>query len=264
MPFPSIPAGVSPWVYFLCIAVAVMILGIAKGGFGGGGGILAIPLIALVIGPAKMLGTILPLLILCDLFSNLHYIGAYDRPRLRNLLIGAVGGVIAGSIILLLLRGMPPATFGRVMNLIIGGLCLAVVAMQAWRLTGRQLPTLPPHPASAMTVGLAAGTVSTINNSAGPIMTVYLLQEKLPKRLMVGTLLLYTLIINCTKVPTYLAMGLITRQTLHDSIWFLPLIPLGTLAGAWMNKRVPEKPFAAIVYTAAGVAAAAMIYKAVL
>jgi uncharacterized membrane protein YfcA len=113
-----------------------------------------------------------------------------------------------------------------------------------------------------MSIGLAAGTVSTINNSAGPILTIYLLQEKLPKRLMVGTLLLYTVIINCTKLPTYIAMGLITRQTLHDSIWFIPLIPAGTLIGAWMNKRVPEKPFAAIVYIAAAAAAGAMIYKA--
>lgn len=262
MLLPSIPMGVQPWVYYVCVGVSVVIIGLSKAGFGGGAGILAIPLMALVTGPAKMLGIILPLLIACDLFSNLHYLGQYDVPRLRNLIIGAIAGVIVGTIILLLLRGMPPAQFGRVMNYLIGGICLAVVAMQAWRLTGREIPTLPSHPASAMTVGVVSGTVSTINNSAGPIITIYLLHEKLPKRLMVGTMLLYTLIINCTKVPTYLAMGLITRQTLHDSIWFIPLIPAGTLLGAWMNKRVPEKPFAAILYIAAAAAAGAMIYKA--
>jgi uncharacterized membrane protein YfcA len=157
---------------------------------------------------------------------------------------------------------MPPAEFGKVMNLIIGLICLAVVAMQAWRLTGREIPTLPSHPLSAISIGVLAGTVSTINNSAGPIVTIYLLHEKLPKRLMMGTLLLYFLLINCSKLPTYISMGLINGQTLHDSIWFIPLIPAGTLMGAWMNKRVPEKPFAAILYIAAAVAAGAMIYKA--
>jgi uncharacterized membrane protein YfcA len=256
--------GVEPWVYYVCVGLAVLIIGISKAGFGGGAGILAIPLMALVVGPAKMLGIILPLLIACDLFSNLHYLGQYDWPRLRRLVIGAIVGVVAGTIILLALRGMPPAEFGRTMNLIIGLVCLIVVAMQAWRLTGREIPTLPPHPLSAISIGFAAGTVSTINNSAGPIVTIYLLQEKLPKRIMMGTLLLYFLLINCTKLPTYIAMGLINRQTLHDSIWFIPLIPAGTLMGAWMNKRVPEKPFAAILYIAAAIAAGAMIYKAVI
>ena len=39
-----------------------------------------------------------------------------------------------------------------------------------------------------------------------------------------------------------------------------PAFPLGTLAGAWMNKRVPEKPFAAILYVAAAVTAGHMIW----
>ncbi|MCC6422054.1 MAG: sulfite exporter TauE/SafE family protein [Phycisphaerales bacterium] len=263
MPLPQIPPHLAPWVYYLCVGLAVLIVGISKAGFGGGVGILAIPLMALVVGADKMLGMILPLLIACDIFSNLHYLGEYDWPRLRRLIVGALVGVVAGTIILKLLRGMPPTGYGRAMNLIIGIICLAVVAMHAWRLTGFDLPTLPSHPASAITVGVIAGTVSTINNSAGPIVTVYLLHEKLPKRMMMGTLLLYFLIINCTKVPTYVAYGFISRQTLHDSIWFVPLIPIGTLMGAWMNRRVPEKPFAAVLYIAAAVAAGAMIYKAV-
>jgi uncharacterized membrane protein YfcA len=263
MLLPSIPLGVAPWIYYVCMGLAVLILGISKAGFGGGTGILAIPLMALAVGPAKMLGIILPLLIACDILSNLHHLGHYDWTRLRRLLIGAAVGVAAGTIVLLVLRGMPSGQFSKIMNLIIGIICLAVVAMQAWRLTGREIPTLPPHPLSAVSIGLVAGTVSTINNSAGPIVTIYLLHEKLPKRLMVGTLLLYFLLINCAKLPTYIAMGLINGQTLHDSIWFIPLIPLGTLMGAWMNKRVPERPFAAILYIAAAVAAGAMIYKAV-
>jgi hypothetical protein len=53
---------------------------------------------------------------------------------------------------------------------------------------------------------------------------------------------------------------LINADTLHDSIWFIPLIPIGTLIGAWMNKHVPEKPFAAFMYVAAAASAAYMIW----
>jgi uncharacterized membrane protein YfcA len=139
-----------------------------------------------------------------------------------------------------------------------------------YRLTGRELPTLPSSTSSAASVGMVAGAVSTVNHSAGPIVTVYLLQEKLEKRKLVGTLLLYFLLINTAKLPTYLTLPmppngtpLINAHTLADSIWFIPLIPLGTLAGAWMNKRISEKPFAAIMYVAAAITAGQMVYKAI-
>jgi len=259
---PEIPSNIEPWWYYTCVGLAVLITGISKSGFGGGVGILAIPVMSLVVGPEKMLGIMLPLLIACDVFSNLHYIGEYDWSRLRWLLPGIVIGIVLGTGVLALLRGMPPATFNNAMNLIVGGICLAVVAMQVYRMTGRELPTLPSHPASATSVGVLAGTVSTINHSAGPIVQIYLLKEKLPKRLLVGTLLLYFLIGNTAKLPTYIYMGLINAKTLRDSIWFIPLIPMGTVAGAWMNHRVPEKPFAAIMYIAAALSAGWMIWQA--
>jgi uncharacterized membrane protein YfcA len=174
---PVIPAEVSPLAYYLCVGAAVLITGISKAGFGGGIGILSIPLMALVMPSEHMLGIMLPVLIGCDIFSNLHYIGAQDWPRLRPLLLGAVVGVILGTVILISIQKMLPADFSNVMNLIIGVICLLVVLGQAYRLTGRELPTLPAHPASGFSVGSLAGCVSTINHAAGPIVTVYLLQE---------------------------------------------------------------------------------------
>lgn len=266
---PNIPQGVAPAWYYFCVGVAVLITGISKAGFGGGVGILAIPVMALVVGPKEMLGITLPLLIACDVFSNLHHIGFYDWSRLRPLLLGLTIGVIVGTGVLYAMSGKPPAQFNQIMNGVIGAICLGVVAMQAYRLTGREIPTLPPHPISAMSVGLLAGAVSTINHGAGPIVSVYLLQERLEKRMLVGTLLLYFLIGNSIKVPTYLLLPfppdhapLINWRTLHDSIWFIPLIPAGTLLGAWMHHRIPEKLFSAIMYIAAAITAATLIHKA--
>ncbi len=262
--YPTIPDDVTPWVYFFCVGTAVLITGISKAGFGGGIGILAIPLTALATGSHKMLGLTLPVLIACDIFSNLHYIGEQDWPRLKPLLGGAVVGVAIGTGILIQLEKMPPEQFANIMNLIVGTICLLVVLGQAYRLTGRELPTLPAHPGSGFGVGAVAGCVSTINHAAGPIVTVYLLQEKLPKRLMVGTLLMYFLLINTAKVPSYLYLHFITTESLMDSIWFLPLIPIGTLLGAWMNKKMTDKWFNIIMYTATALAAGHMAIKSTL
>src|SRR5690606_6493157 len=92
-------------------------------------------------------------------------------------------------------------------------------------------------------VGFVAATVSTLAHAAGPIITLYMLQFKLEKKVLVGTMLVYFLLINTLKVPPLIYLGFITWDTLRDSIWFLPLIPLGTLAGAWLHNRISEKPF---------------------
>jgi uncharacterized membrane protein YfcA len=259
---PAIPADVDPFYYYLFVGAGVLITAIAKAGFGGGIGILALPLMAAVMPPQHMLGIMLPVLIAADVLSNLHYLREYEWRLLRWLLPGAVSGVIAGTVIFMMLRGTDIGTFNYALAIIIGSVCLLVVLMQVYRLTGRELPTLPSHPASSFGIGLVAGTVSTISHSAGPIVSIYLLQEKVPKRRLMGTILLYFLLINSAKVPSFVAMGLINQRTLLDSIWFIPLLPIGTLAGAWMNKRIPEKPFAAVMYVAAAAAAAHMIYKA--
>jgi uncharacterized membrane protein YfcA len=63
-------------------------------------------------------------------------------------------------------------------------------------------------------------------------------------------------------VPTFVALGTINAATLRDSVWLVPLIPLGTLSGAWLHRRVPEKPFVILLYAAALVTAGHMIATA--
>jgi uncharacterized membrane protein YfcA len=154
-----------------------------------------------------------------------------------------------------------PTTFNRRLSLTIGLICLFFVAAQCWRMIGRTLPTLPPTPGSGVAVGAVAGTVSTISHSAGPIVTLYLLQERVEKRRLVGTMLLYTLLINSVKLVSYFVIGTVTLRTVRESLWMIPFLPIGTLAGVWMNRKLPEKPFMAIMYIAAAATAGQMIYK---
>jgi len=262
MIWPRIPEGVSPALYYLCVGAAVVVIGISKSGFGGGLGVLAVPLMAAVMPPAPMLGMMLPVLIAADILSNLHYLKAYEGRFLRPLLVGAVAGVILGSVGFWLLQKAGPEHFQRWLKILIGVLCLAFVGLQAYGLTGRRVPTLPSRPASSVGVGGLAGFVSTLSHSSGPIVTLYLLQEKVEKRRLVGTLVLFYLLLNVAKVPTYLILGNITAATLRDSVWLIPLIPLGTLAGAWLHRHIAEKPFLAIMYSFAALTAGHMIWTA--
>lgn len=259
---PVVPEGVSPALYHVCVGAAVLVIGISKAGFGGGLGVLAVPLMAAVMPPSRMLGILLPVLIAADILSNLHYIKAYEGRILRPLLAGAVGGVLLGSAAFWLLQKAEPAQFQRWLKILIGAICLAFVGLQAYGLTGRRVPTLPSRPASSVGVGGVAGFVSTLSHSSGPIVTLYLLQEKVERRRLVGTLVLFYLLLNVAKIPTYVVLGNINAGTLRDSVWLIPLIPAGTLAGAWLHRRIAEKPFLAILYSFAAITAGHMIWSA--
>ena len=59
----DLPLIEDPWFY-LTATLAVLILGIAKGGFAGGIGLVAVPLMSLTIEPARAAAILLPILIL--------------------------------------------------------------------------------------------------------------------------------------------------------------------------------------------------------
>jgi uncharacterized membrane protein YfcA len=44
---------------------------------------------------------------------------------------------------------------------------------------------------------------------------------------------------------------------------FVPLLPVGTLLGAWMNRRLNPLWFTAILYVATAVTAAHLVYDAI-
>ena len=59
--------------FFILAALAVVIVGISKSGFGSGIGVLGVPLMALVISPAQGAAIMLPLLCAMDIFNIVHY-----------------------------------------------------------------------------------------------------------------------------------------------------------------------------------------------
>jgi uncharacterized membrane protein YfcA len=254
---------VNPASYYLWAGLAVLVLAISKTGFGGGGiGILSIPLMAMAMpqDAQRLIAVLGILFVVVDFIANLHYLGQYDWSVLKWLLPGAVAGVGLGLWILLALRGSDPA-FNRHLSLAIGCICLVVVAMQVLRSSDQRVRPALTGPGSGLPVGCVAGAASTIAHAAGPIVTLYLLQQRVDRKRLVGTLLLYTFLINTVKLAGYVGTGVVTRATMKETLWMLPILPAGTLAGAWMHRKLPEKPFVIIMYAAAAIAAGQMIWK---
>ncbi len=86
-----------PPIFWVYAVIAITLLGISKGGFGAGAAVLGTPLLSVAIPVIDAAALLLPLLIICDIFSILHYRNRFDRLSLKRLLPGAITGIALGA-----------------------------------------------------------------------------------------------------------------------------------------------------------------------
>ena len=133
-----------PPEFWLCAVAAVVFVGIAKAGFGGGVGVVATPLMALTIPVAEAAAIMLPLLMVCDFFSVRHYRGDFDRRSVAVLLPAAAVGIAVGIGFFDVFSGKE-----RVLKIGLGVLGLSFVAFQAARAALSASSSWPSNMSSA-------------------------------------------------------------------------------------------------------------------
>ena len=254
--------GVSPLAALLLLAVAAIVIGVAKSGFGGTLNILAVPLVASALRADVAVAVMLPVMLVADGVACAQHGRHASWPRARPALAGAAVGVAVSAVLMGVLAGSP-ARLAWVLQVAVGLVSVAMVAVQGWRLAGGRLPRVPDRPAAAAGAGLASGLLSTLAHSAGPLMAAYLLEARLDKRTLTGTLVVFFGVMNLFKAAGYTAIGLFDAAGLLLSAAMLLVLPLGSALGLWLHRRVPEKPFLAILYAAAAVAGGRMLWLAV-
>ena len=245
-------AAVGPGSYALVAAGALLVTAVSKGGFGGGAGALAVPLMLIALPWRFVIGMWLPLLIVCDLFTVRRYPREWARPALVRLAPGMVLA-IAATTAALSMAGRAQGEAGRNLmdvsiKLVVAMTSFLFIAMSLRRAPDPSTEPWKPTWTAATSVGLVAGVITTIAHVAGPILTMYLLPQRLERRTFVGTAGRIYLTFNLVKVPFFVAAGFITAETLKYSLWLLPLAPAGVALGAWLNRRISEVWFVRVVY----------------
>jgi uncharacterized protein len=254
------------WLYFTVCGAATLLSGFSKGGFGGGLGVIATPMMFLVLPANVALSMMLPLLIVCDLFTLRHFPGEWDPSSLKTIAAGTSAGLLIGlGLLLLLARG--DVNGERWLRLMVGTVALVFCAVKLWR-------TLARHPdhgrvigrVGGTGIGLVAGVTTMIAHAAGPFVDMFLLLRRLDRRRFVGTAARYYLLFNTVKVPLFLLASVLaekrymTFETLKWSAVFVPLCPVGVAAGAWMNKRISGELFTRAIYVLLFVTGARMLW----
>jgi hypothetical protein len=246
-----------PPAFYPVAALAILLTGVAKGGFGAGAGGFAVPLMSIFIAPPVAAGIMLPILCAMDLFGVHAYRGRWSRRHLLAMLPGALIGIGAGA----LAFGALPV---NAIRLLIGGIAV-VFALNKWfALTERFASRVSrqPGPVAGAFWGAVSGVTSTLAHAGGPPFAVYMLPQKLDKTVLVATSVVFFLVVNWVKLVPYYFLGQLNPGNLAASLLFAPLAPLGIWLGVWLHKRVSERIFYAIAYALLFVTGAKLIYDA--
>ncbi len=258
----------SPALYIAVAVGALLVTAVSKGGFGGGVGSFSVPLMLQVAPATFVVGLWLPILIACDVATIGHYPREWKPRAFAKLAPGMIIGIVATSFLLRMLAGDAGSgqkqLFDAWLKLGVAGIALLFLGLRKVQHARRaDTPWAPTWPVS-LPVGLASGVTSTLAHAAGPMLTMYLLAQRLEKRVFVGTTGRMYFIFNSVKVVFLIWIaGVLTLDTFKYGIWLMVLAPFGVRLGSWLNRKVSEKWFVRLIHIFLVVVAGKLIYDGI-
>jgi hypothetical protein len=233
-------------LFFLIAIPAVTLLGLGKGGFSGLG-MVATPLLALIMPPLQGAAILLPILIIQDAISIWAYRHYWSAWNLKVLIPGGALGMGAGTVF---------ASFvsNAAIELTIGAIGLGFVIYH-W--VGRRLipalreagdkPRRPPVPLGILW-GAMSGFMSLLIQVGAPPFQIHILPQRLDKLTLVGTSVIFFAFLNQMKIVPYFLLGQFSMRNFGTSLVLLPLAVGANYLGIWLVRRTPTERFYQIAY----------------
>jgi uncharacterized membrane protein YfcA len=227
-------------MFYLYSVPAVLIFGIAKGGFGGSISVLSVLLMSLAVPPVQAAAILLPILCVMDLVVVYTYRGIYDPTSLRILLPGAMAGIVIGYLTVDLLDD-------DAIRVMIGAISV-LFCLQSWLKwpagAGRR------HNRFAGTaLGTLAGFTSFSIHAGGPPFGMYLLPKRLEPLVFAGTGGIFFAAVNYAKLTPYYLLDQLSADNLLVSLVLMPLAPVGVRLGHWLVRHTDTRLFYAVCYS---------------
>ena len=230
-----------PWFYAAAIP-AVLLVGMAKGGFGGPVALLGVPLISLTISPVQAAGIMLPILVMMDMVGLYAYRGTYHWPSLRILLPSAVAGILVGYLT------AAYVTDAHV-RLIVGSVAL-LFTLNYWFGGAKAKAAHQPGAGSGVLWGAVSGFTSFVSHAGGPPFNMYMLPQRLNPKLLAGTAVIFFTVVNQVKLVPYYFLGQFSSGNLATSAVLFPLAIVAVSIGVWLVRRVNPADFYRFMYMA--------------
>ncbi|WNZ07216.1 sulfite exporter TauE/SafE family protein [Streptomyces sp. 11x1] len=233
---------------FAALAFAALLVGFSKTAVSGANTV-SLAIFAAVLPARASTGVLLPILIVGDVLAVLTYRRHAHWPTLWKLFPAVGAGVLLGTLFLVWADD-------QVVRTSIGAILLLMTAVTIWR---RRTVDKDDEPdaittragrVKARSYGVLGGFTTMVANAGGPVMSMYLLSAGFRKLGFLGTSAFFFLIVNVSKVPFSVGLGLIDAHSLLlDAALALFVVP-GAFLGKWAVNRINQRLFEQLVIAA--------------
>ncbi len=220
--------------FWALAALASFFVGVSKGGLPLIG-ILAVPLLSLVISPVVAVGLLLPIYIFSDMYGLWIYRREYDTRNIMILVPAAAVGILIGW-------ATARITNEDVVKLLVGVIGLAYCGYALWSLYRMPEPQ-PADVPRGVFWGIISGFTSFVSHAGGPPYQMYVLPQRMEKMVYAGTTTIIFAIINLMKLPPYWLLGQVNLDSLQKCLLLGPFSLFGAFFGYRMTRLIPEALF---------------------
>ncbi|HEX8308283.1 MAG TPA: sulfite exporter TauE/SafE family protein [Allosphingosinicella sp.] len=239
--------------FYLFAIPAVILIGLAKGGFSGLGA-LGTPLMAIGMDdPVRAAAILLPILIAQDFVGVAAFRKSWDRSVLAAMLPGAVVGIGLGYL-------LAAEISAAAVMAVLGAISILFGAYRLVAERGGRIAASSGSPAWVGSLfGVATGFTSQIAHAGGPPFQMWVMPRRLDRDVFIGTSAIFFALVNWIKVPAYLALGQFTKENAIATAVLLPVAVVASLAGVKLVRKVATERFYTIVYLLMIVAGAKLL-----
>ena len=248
---------ISGWE-FAALAAAALLVGFSKTAVSGANTV-SLAIFAAVLPARASTGVLLPILIVGDVLAVLTYRRHAHWPTLWRLFPAVAAGVVIGTLFLVWADD-------AVVRTSIGAILLFMAGVTLWRRRKAEATaeaggaagaadepdsvTTRSGRAKARSYGVLGGFTTMVANAGGPVMSMYLLSAGFRKLGFLGTSAFFFLIVNVTKVPFSVGLGLIDGHSLLLDAALAAFVVPGAFIGKWAVNRINQRLFEQLVIAA--------------
>ncbi len=204
--------------------------GISKSGFAGGAGVLAVPLLSLVLPVPTAAALMLPLLLVMDIKTVRLYRNAIEPKKIAKITFAAVFGIaLAGSA----MSQLSPV----LLQLALG---IFSILFASW---DKLIPLLGRLPGAAFLWGGISGITSTLLHAGGPPIAIYFLSKKIDKQQWLAQAAMFFAVMNFIKLIPYSLNNLWSFELLLHGLILVPVALLGVKLGNVLQQNISQQTF---------------------